>query len=74
MKNNIEKYKIIKPNLEKETKINDGLTFSLYYAGKQIKVKPFLISKRCKIIDQVFYEKFLINKEIYFIKKLKTIK
>lgn len=72
MKNKIEKERIIKPNFEKETKINDGLTFSLYYTGKQLKTKPFLISKRCKIIDQVFYEKFLINKEIYFIKKLKT--
>lgn len=73
MKDKIEKEKIIKPNLEKETKINDGLTFSLYYAGKQIKVKPFLISKRCKIIDQVFYEKFLLKKETYKMKNLKTI-
>lgn len=54
MKDKIEKEKIIKPNLEKETKINDGLTFSLYYAGKQIKVKPFLMSKRWKIIEQGF--------------------
>ena len=73
MKNDIEKYKILKPNLEKETKTNDGLTFSLYYAGKQLKVKPFLMSKRWKIIEQGFYEKFLFKKETYKMKNLKTI-
>ena len=73
MKGDIEKYKILKPNLEKETKTNDGLTFSLYYAGKQLKVKPFLKSKRWKIIEQGFYEKFLLKKETYKMKNLKTI-
>lgn len=73
MKGDIEKYKILKPNLEKETKTNDGLTFSLYYAGKQLKVKPFLMSKRWKIIEQGFYEKFLLKKETYKMKNLKTI-
>lgn len=73
MKNYIEKYKILKPNLGKEIKTNDGLTFSLYYAGKQLKVKPFLMSKRWKIIEQGFYEKFLLKKETYKMKNLKTI-
>lgn len=73
MKDYIEKYKILKPNLEKETKTNDGLTFSLYYAGKQIKVKPFLMSKRWGIIEQGFYEKFLFKKEVYKMKTLKKI-
>ena len=73
MKNDIEKYKILKPNLEKETKTNDGLTFSLYYAGKQLKVKPFLMSKRWKIIEQGYLEKFLFKKETYKMKNLKTI-
>lgn len=73
MKDKIEKEKIIKPNLEKETKINDGLTFSLYYAGKQIKVKPFLMLKRWEIIEQGFYEKFLLKKETYKMRNLKTI-
>ena len=73
MKDNIEKYKILKPNLEKETKTNDSLTFSLYYAGKQLKTKPFLMSKRWKIIEQGFYEKFLLKKETYKMKNLKTI-
>ena len=73
MKGDIEKYKILKPNLEKETKTNDRLTFSLYYAGKQLKVKPFLMSKRWKIIEQGFYEKFLFKKETYKMKNLKTI-
>jgi hypothetical protein len=72
MKNDIEKYKILKPNLEKETKTNDGLTFSLYYTGKQLKTKPFLMSKRWKIIEQGFYEKFLFKKETYKMKNLKT--
>lgn len=73
MKDYIEKYKILKPNLEKETKTNDGLTFSLYYAGKQLKVKPFLMSKRWKIIEQGFYEKFLLKKETYKMKNFKKI-
>ena len=73
MKNYIEKYKILKPNLGKEIKTNDGLTFSLYYAGKQLNVKPFLMSKRWKIIEQGFYEKFLLKKETYKMKNLKTI-
>ena len=73
MKNDIEKYKTIKPNLEKETKTNDGLTFSLYNAGKQLKTKPILMSKRWKIIEQGFYEKFLLKKETYKMKNLKTI-
>lgn len=73
MKNQIEKEKILKPNLEKETKTNDGLTFSLYYAGKQLKTKPFLMSKRWKIIEQGFFEKFLLKEETYKMKNLKTI-
>ena len=73
MKIQIEKEKILKPNLEKETKTNDGLTFSLYYVGKQLKTKPFLMSKRWKIIEQGFYENFLLKKEIYKMKNLKTI-
>ena len=73
MKNDIEKYKTIKPNLEKVTKTNDGLTFSLYNSGKQLKTKPILMSKRWKIIEQGFYEKFLLKKETYKMKNLKTI-
>lgn len=72
MKDNIEKYKILKPNLEKGTKINDGLTIYLSYVGEQLKTKPFLTSKRYKIIEESFYEKFLIKKEIYKMENLKT--
>jgi hypothetical protein len=71
MKNNIEKYKIIKPNFEK-VKFNDAITFSLVYDDKILKVKPYLLSTKGKITRQSSREKFSLNKEIYFIEKLKT--
>lgn len=73
MKNDIEKYKILKPNLEKETKLNDGLTFSVYYKGKELKTKPYCLSKQFKIIEQGYLEKFLLKKEVFKMKTLKTI-
>ena len=73
MKNQIEKEKIIKPNFEKLI-FNDAITISLAYVGKILKVKPFLFSKKGIITEQSSREKFSLNKEIYFIKKLKTIK
>ena len=72
MKNNIEKYKIIKPNFEK-VKFNDAITFSLVYDDKILKVKPYFLSTKGKITRQSSREKFSLNKEIYFIEKLKTI-
>jgi hypothetical protein len=71
MKNNIERYKIIKPNFEK-VKFNDAITFSLVYDDKILKVKPYLLSTKGKITRQSSREKFSLNKEIYFIEKLKT--
>ena len=71
MKNNIEKYKIIKPNFEK-VKFNDAITFSLVYDDKILKVKTYLLSTKGKITRQSSREKFSLNKEIYFIEKLKT--
>lgn len=71
MKNNIEKYKIIKPNFEK-VKFNDAITFSLVYDDKILKVKPYFLSTKGKITRQSSREKFSLNKEIYFIEKLKT--
>jgi hypothetical protein len=71
MKNNIEKEKIIKPNFEKQI-FNDAITISLAYAGKILKVKPYLLSTNVIITEQSSREKFSLNKEIYFIKKLKT--
>ena len=71
MKNNIEKYKIIKPNFEKLI-FNDAITFSLVYVDKILKVKPYLLSTKSIITEQSSREKFSLNKEIYFIKKLKT--
>lgn len=73
MKYDIEKYKIIKPNFEKQI-FNDAITFSLAYAGKILKVKPYLLSTNVIITEQSSREKFLINKENYFIQKLKSIK
>lgn len=73
MKNQIEKEKIIKPNFEKLI-FNDAITISWAYAGKILKVKPFLFSTKSIITEQCAREKFSLNKEIYFIKKLKTIK
>lgn len=72
MKDNIEIYKAIKPNYEKGTKINDGLNFCFSNTDKQLKTRPFLMSKRYRIIEQSFYEKFLIKKETYKMKILKT--
>ena len=72
MKNNIEKYKIIKPNFEK-VKFNDAITFSLVYDDKILKDKPYLLSTKGKITRQSSREKFSLNKEIYYIQKLKTI-
>ena len=71
MKNKIEKYKIIKPNFEKVI-FNDAITISLVYDGKILKVKPYLLSTKGKITNQSSREKFSLNKEIYFIEKLKT--
>ena len=71
MKNKIEKYKILKPNLEKQI-FNDAITISLAYVDKILKVKPYLLSTKGKITRQSSHEKFSLNKEIYFIKKLKT--
>lgn len=71
MKNKIEKYKILKPNFEKQI-FNDAITMSLAYVDKILKVKPYLLSKKCIITEQSSREKFSLNKEIYFIEKLKT--
>ena len=71
MKSQIEKEKIIKPNFEKQ-KFNDAITMSLDYVDKILKVKPYLLSKKCIITEQSSREKFSLNKEIYFIEKLKT--
>ena len=71
MKNNIEKEKIIKPNFEKLI-FNDAITFSLVYVDKILKVKPYLLSTKGIITEQSSREKFSLNKEIYFIEKLKT--
>lgn len=73
MKSQIEKEKIIKPNFEKQI-FNDAITISLTYAGKILKVRPYLLSTKGKITRQSSREKFSLDKEIYFIKKLKTIK
>lgn len=73
MKSQIEKEKIIKPNFEKQI-FNDAITFSLVYVDKILKVKPYLLSTKGIITEQSSREKFNLNKEIYFIKKLKTIK
>lgn len=72
MKSQIEKEKIIKPNLEKQI-FNDAITISLAYADKILKVKPYLLSTKGIITEQSSREKFSLNKEIYFIKKLKII-
>ena len=72
MKSQIEKEKIIKPNFEKQI-FNDAITISLTYVDKILKVKPYLLSKKCIITEQSSREKFSLNKEIYFIQKLKTI-
>ena len=71
MKNKIEKERIIKPNFEKQI-FNDAITMSLAYVDKILKVKPYLLSKKCIITEQSSREKFSLNKEIYFIEKLKT--
>ena len=71
MKNIIEKYKIIKPTFEKVI-FNDAITFSLVYVDKILKIKPYLLSTKNKITNQSSREKFSLNKEIYFIEKLKT--
>lgn len=71
MKSQIEKEKIIKPNFEKQI-FNDAITMSLAYVDKILKVKPYLLSKKCIITEQSSREKFSLNKEIYFIEKLKT--
>ena len=71
MKSQIEKEKIIKPNFEKQI-FNDAITMSLDYVDKILKVKPYLLSKKCIITEQSSREKFSLNKEIYFIEKLKT--
>lgn len=73
MRYDIEKYKIIKPDFEKQI-FNDAITFSLSYVGKILKVKPYLLSTKGIITEQCAREKFSLNKEIYFIKKIKTIK
>lgn len=73
MKNQIEKEKIIKPNFEKQI-FNDAITISLTYVDKILKVKPYLLSTKGIITEQGAREKFSLNKEIYFIEKLKTIK
>lgn len=71
MKSQIEKEKIIKPNFEKQI-FNDAITISLAYVDKILKVKPYLLSTKVIITEQSSREKFSLNKEIYFIKKLKT--
>lgn len=72
MRYDIEKYKIIKPNFEKQI-FNDAITFSLAYAGKILKVKPYLLSTNVIITEQCTREKFLLKKETYKMKNLKTI-
>lgn len=72
MKSQIEKEKIIKPNFEKQI-FNDAITISLAYVDKILKVKPYLLSTKGIITEQSCREKFSLNKEIYFIQKLKTI-
>ena len=72
MKNDIEKYKIIKPNFEKQI-FNDAITFSLAYAGKILKVKPYLLSTNVIITEQSSREKFLLKKEVYKMKTFKKI-
>lgn len=71
MRYDIEKYKIIKPNFEKLI-FNDAITISLAYDGKILKVKPFLFSTKSIITEQGAREKFSLNKEIYFKKKIKN--
>ena len=71
MKNKIEIEKIIKPNFEKLI-FNDAITFSLVYVDKILKVKPYLLSTKGIITEQSSREKFSLNKENYFIQKLKT--
>ena len=71
MKSQIEKEKIIKPNFEKQI-FNDAITISLAYAGKILKVKPYLLSTKVIITEQSIREKFLFKKEIYKMKNLKT--
>ena len=73
MKKQIEKEKIIKPNFEKLI-FNDAITISLSYTSKILKDKPYLFSTKSKITEQSSREKFSLNKEIYIIEKLKTIK
>ena len=72
MKQQIEKEKIIKPNFEKQI-FNDAITISLAYAGKILKVKPYLLSTKVIITEQSIREKFLFKKEIYKMKNLKTL-
>lgn len=72
MKSQIEKEKIIKPNFEKQI-FNDAITISLAYVDKILKVKPYLLSTKGIITEQSSREKFSLNKEIYYIQKLKTI-
>ena len=71
MKSQIEKEKIIKPNFEKQI-FNDAITMSLAYVDKILKVKPYLLSTKGIITEQSSREKFSLNKENYFIEKLKT--
>ena len=71
MKSQIEKEKIIKPNFEKQI-FNDAITISLAYVDKILKVKPYLLSTKGIITEQSSREKFSLNKEIYYIQKLKT--
>ena len=72
MKRQIEKEKIIKPNFEKQI-FNDAITISLAYAGKILKVKPYLLSTKVIITEQSIREKFLFKKEMYKMKNLKTL-
>lgn len=72
MKSQIEKEKIIKPNFEKQI-FNDAITISLAYAGKILKVKPYLLSTKVIITEQSIREKFLFKKEMYKMKNLKTL-
>ena len=72
MKRQIEKEKIIKPNFEKQI-FNDAITNSLAYAGKILKVKPYLLSTNVIITEQSIREEFLFKKEIYKMKNLKTL-
>lgn len=64
MKTQIEKEKILKPNLEKQI-FNDAITISLAYVGKILKVKPYLLSTKVIITEQSSREKFLLKKETY---------